>query len=114
DTDFVALVVLRYTDSVTRSISQIGQRLFEYEAENVDREGCTIMANGLMEIFNKTWKLVSAVDTTQKPKSASGLADDDKGQLLDYVRVLIQQQSSRQMDCDILPNSRQAITVYND
>ncbi|CAG8650654.1 17406_t:CDS:2, partial [Gigaspora rosea] len=42
-------------------------------------------------------KYVYTVLELKKPKSTSGLADDDKGQLLDYVRVLLQQQPSRQV-----------------
>ncbi|RIB22170.1 hypothetical protein C2G38_2033820 [Gigaspora rosea] len=47
-------------------------------------------------------KYVYTVLELKKPKSTSGLADDDKGQLLDYVRVLLQQQPSRQ-DRDQFP-----------
>ncbi|CAG8506292.1 7594_t:CDS:2, partial [Gigaspora rosea] len=64
------------------------------------REQVQTWFNDLMKVANKLWGSVTARVLTvlelKRPKNASGLTDEAKGQLLDYIRILVQKQPSRQ------------------
>ncbi|CAG8665418.1 11143_t:CDS:2 [Funneliformis mosseae] len=97
--------VRSYLDTKPKPVSKSAegelQTWFNGLMENGDLEGLmpdiSDFENNDVEERAFVSKYAHTVFEIKKQKQVSGLADEDKGQLLDYIRVLLQQQPLRQV-----------------